>query len=227
MAAPIISVKMPGRKRKLDKNRILALVLSDPPQFCLPTFHREFLKSKQETHSGDFAGTSVIKTPHVHSRGQIPHAIQCNLQKKRERERLTQVTPQEKKSPVLTLCDAVSHREESLVPGQPCSAPRPAWLNSPCILVPIHVSLAHSQEELWCLLAHTWTGCPCPALPAILLSLGVVKHLRSNRPHILGLAKAACLCPASFAVYSKRNWIHMDQIPLHSSHTGKGLAQKK
>ena len=101
MAAPIISVKMPGRKRKLDKNRILALVLSDPPQFCLPTFHREFLKSKQETHSGDFAGTSVIKTPHVHSRGQIPHAIQCNLQKK-ERERETHsgyTTGKEKPSP--------------------------------------------------------------------------------------------------------------------------------
>lgn len=146
---------MPGKKRKSDKSRILALVLPDTPQFCLPTFHRESLKSKQdqETHSGDFAGSSVIKTPHVHSRGQIPHAIQCNLQKKRERERLTQITQQENKTPVLTLCDAISHREESLVPGQPCSAPRPAWLNSPGILVPIHVSLAHSQEEPWRLVA--------------------------------------------------------------------------
>lgn len=142
-------------------------------------------------------------------------------------ERLTQVTQQENKPAVLTLCDALSRREESLVPGQPCSAPRPAWRNSPCSLVPIHVSLAQSQDEPWRLVAHAWTGCPRSALPAILLSLGVVKHLRSNRPHILGLAKAACLCPASFAVYSKRNWIHMDQIPLHSSHTGKGLAQKK
>lgn len=79
MAAPIIGVKMPGRKRKSNKNRILALVLPDALQFCLPAFHSESLKSKQgqETHSEDFAGGSVIKTPHFHSRG---HAIQCNLQ---------------------------------------------------------------------------------------------------------------------------------------------------
>ena len=77
MAAPIISVKMPGRKRKSNKNKILGLVLPDIPQFCLPTFHSESLKSKQgqETHSEGFAGGSVIKTPHFQSRGQIPHAI--------------------------------------------------------------------------------------------------------------------------------------------------------
>lgn len=120
----------------------------------------------------------------------------------------------------------VSLREESPAPGQPGSAPRPGWPNSPeswsLSMGPWH---AHQRSHGIGLLA------PGPAAAAhccwsIPLSLGVVKHLRSNCPHILGPAKAACLCPASFAVYSKRNWIHMDQIPPHSSHTGQRLAQK-
>lgn len=112
------------------------------------------------------------------------------------------------------------------MPGQPSSAPRPAWLNSP---------------ESWSLSTCPWHTLgmshgirlftPGPAAAAqccwsILLSLGVVKHLRSKCPRILSPAKAACHGPASFAVYSKRNWIHMDQIPPCSSHTGPGFGSK-
>lgn len=60
----------------------------------------------------------------------------------------------------------------------------------------------------------------------VLLSLGVVKHLGSNRPHLLGLAKAACLCPALFAGYSERNWIHMGQIPPTLISHGPGFGTK-
>lgn len=115
---------------------------------------------------------------------------------------------------LLTLYDTVTSKGKSfLCPEDPCSALCPTWPNFPASWSP-SMCLCHAHRISRGI--QLLTSGPvavaqyCPPIP---LSLGVVKHLGSNLPHILGLAKAACLCPASFAGYSKRNWNHMGQIP--------------
>lgn len=111
-------------------------------------------------------------------------------------------------------------------PGQPCSALHPTWPNSPASwslsMCPCHT---HGMSCVIRLLTSGLVAIAqcCPSIP---LSLGIVKHLGSNHPHILGLAKAACLCPASFAGYSKRNWIQMSQIPPTLISHGPGFGTK-
>lgn len=107
------------------------------------------------------------------------------------------------------------HLEGSLLPTQPCSARHPAWPNFPASwslsMCPWHTyGMSYGIQLLP----------PRPVATArycrpIQLSLGVVKHLRSSHLHISGPANAACLCPAPFAAYFKRNWIHMTKF-LHT-----------
>lgn len=107
--------------------------------------------------------------------------------------------------------------------GQPCSALCPTWPNS---LTSWSLSMCpgHTRKmsySIW--LLNSEPLATAQRCRPVLLSLGVVKHLGSSRPHLLGLAKAACLC---FAGYSKRNWIHMGQIPPTLISHGPGFGTK-
>lgn len=119
--------------------------------------------------------------------------------------RLTGVTQQENK-PSSRHCTL-----PCLLEGRGCGAraaplsTSPAWPNAPASwalpVCPWHARRMSRGAPLLTLGPVAITHCRRP----IPLSLGVVKHLESNPPHISGPAKAAWLCPAPFAVYSKRN----------------------
>lgn len=128
---------------------------------------------------------------------------------------------------LLTLCDTVTPKGKSfLCPEEPCSALCPTWPNSPASwslsMCPCHAHRISRGIRILTSGPVAMAHC-CSPIP---LSLGVVKHFGSNLPHILGLAKADCLCPVSFAGYSKRNWNHMGQIPSILISDGPGFGTK-
>lgn len=118
-------------------------------------------------------------------------------------------------------------RKSCSCPRQPCSALGPAWPNSLASRAPSRCPRHPHKMSCGLRFLTSEPVATAQCLQPLLLNLGVVKHLRSNRPQLLGLAEAACLRPASFAGYSTRNWIHMGQIPPTLISHGSGFGTKQ
>lgn len=97
----------------------------------------------------------------------------------------------------------------------------PSLAQFPCILVSVHVSLAHIRNELRHSVAPSWTSCHSPALQAHSAESWSCQTSQKQSPTYFRSSQCSLPLSSTIRCIFQEKLDPYDQIPPHSSHSGR------